>query len=534
MSNQQSLISKKQLEQEIIKCGRDPYYFIYNYVKISHPTKGTIPFKLFQFQKETLEKFDNYRLNIVLKARQLGITTLIAAYCVWMMLFYKDRNILVLSTKLNKAKVLVKKAKEIYKNLPKIIKFSSLNVDNRQSFELNNGSQIAASSTTTDAGRAESLSLLVIDEAAVIENMDEIWTAIYPTLSTGGKCIAASTPFGVGNWFHKTYIDAESKTNDFNFTRLMWDVHPERDYEWFEKETRNMDHRQIAQELLCDFLSSGETVFSSDNIKRIEENIKEPMYKTGFDRNFWIWEEYKPGNVYTLNADVSRGDGQDYSTFQLIKTNTMEVVGEYQGKITPDLFGTLLFNVGQQYGNCMIVVENNTIGFAVLEKLKNDNYPNIFYSAKTTHEYIDPYEAEQMSSAVAGFTTSVKTRPLIIAKLEEYVRNNIIKIYSSRLLNEMTTFIWNNGKPECMKGYNDDLIMSLAIGIWVASTSLVIDKREVEYKKSFLNSMKRTSMTIDTTLPDMLQSPKPGNYNLKKRHDEFMAQNKEFLWIYKG
>ena len=376
-------------------------------------------------------------------------------------------------------------------------------MDNRTSFELTNGSQIKASSTSGDAGRSEALSLLVIDEAAHVEGLDELWTGLYPTLSTGGRCIALSTPNGVGNWFHKTYSDAETSSNDFFPMVLPWDVHPDRDREWFEKETKNMSRRQIAQELECNFNMSGETVFHPEKLQVISNFVSEPKYKTGFDRNFWIWKEFEPGIPYLLSADVARGDGKDYSVFHVFDTLNMEIVAEYQGRVTPDIFTDIILNAGREYGECMVVVENNTVGFAVLEKLKDNNYPNIYYSIKSTHEYIDQVTAESISNSVPGFTTSSKTRPLIVAKLEEFVRNGLITINSARLYNEMKTFVWNNGKPEAMRSYNDDLIMACAIGCWVRDTALVENKKNIEYNKAFLATMVSTKTKLNTRIKGM-------------------------------
>ena len=191
--------------------------------------------------------FNDYRFNVILKGRQLGISTITAAYIAWLMLFHRDKNILVVATKLQTATNLVRKVKQIIKNLPGWIQISDIAIDNRTSFELSNGSLIKAASTSSDAGRSEALSLLVVDEAAHVERLGELWAALYPTLSTGGRCIALSSPNGVGNWFHQACVEAEAGTNDFYLTVLPWDVHPDRDQSWFEKETRNMTKREIAQ-----------------------------------------------------------------------------------------------------------------------------------------------------------------------------------------------------------------------------------------------------------------------------------------------
>jgi len=523
--------TKKEMMREIVKCGKNPSYFIDNYAKISHPQKGLIPFRLFPYQRDCLEEFEQFRFNVILKARQLGISTITAAYIAWLMMFHKEKTVVVVATKLSTATNLVKKVKTIMKNLPDWVQISKVSVDNRTSFELSNGSVIKASSTSGDAGRSEALSLLVIDEAAYVEGLSELWSGLYPTLSTGGRCIALSTPNGVGNWFHKTYTDAEQQANDFHSMKLPWDVHPDRDHEWFEKETRNMSRREIAQELECSFNMSGETVFHGEDISRILEFTQDPEYRTGHDRNFWIWKRAEEGVSYMISADVARGDGKDYSVFHVFNLSTMEIVAEYQGKVTPDVFSQVLIDAGREYNNCMLVVENNTVGFAVLEKLRERDYPNVYYSIKSTHEYIDQHRGEHMSNAVAGFSMTQKTRPLIVAKLEEFVRNKLIKINSIRLLNEMKTFVWNNGRAEAMRSYNDDLVMSCAIGCWVRDTALVENRKETEYKKVFLNSMTKSSTMLNTTIPGMQghQSKKSqSNLNKHKKNVE------QFSWLYKG
>ncbi len=416
------------------------------------------------------------------------------------------------------------------KNLPDWLKLAHIDVDNRTSFELSNGSIIKAVPTSEDAGRSEALSLLVVDEAAHIEKMNDIWTAVYSTLATGGRCIALSTPKGTGNWFHKTYTDAVDGENEFNPIELMWDVHPERDQAWFAKETKNMSKRQVAQELLCNFNTSGDTVIHPEDLTWIHGNIKDPIYRTGHDRNFWIWEKFEQNNQYLLTADVARGDGADNSVFHVVKLNTMEVVAEYQGKPSLDMYARILYDAGMEFGNCLLVVENNGIGISVLEKLINLGYPNLYYSIKSTHEFVEAVQGEAMERAVAGFTTSTKTRPLIVAKLEEFVRNRMLTTYSSRIYHEMKTFIWHNGKPQAMRSYNDDLVMALAIGCWIRDTALQVNKREVEYQKAMINSMYKSDSTMNTTIKGMQGYNKSTTEKIKEFEKEMAA----FPWIYKG
>jgi hypothetical protein len=524
-------LDKKQRVKEILKCGKNPSYFLKTYARISHPMHGLILFDTYDFQDSLLKDFNDYRFNVILKARQLGISTITAGYVVWLMLFHRDKAILVMATKFATAGNLVKKVKNIMRNLPNWLKIATISVDNRTSFELSNGSSIKATSTSGDAGRSEALSLLVLDEAAHIEGLEELWTGLYPTLSTGGRCIALSTPNGVGNWFHKTCVDAESGANNFKLVTLPWNVHPDRDESWYKKETRNMSKRQIAQELSCNFNTSGETVIDSGCMEWLASNVKEPKYRTGFDRNFWIWEEFDPTASYLMVADVARGDGADFSTFHIVKLETLEIVGEYQGKPTLDMYANLLNQVGREFGNCMLVVENNNIGYSVLDKLINDHhYPNVYHSIKSTHEYIEQYQAEVINSAVPGFSTTMKTRPLIVAKLEEFIRNKLIKVYSSRTLNEMKTFIWRNGKPQAMKGYHDDLIMALAIACWVRDTALQVNDRDLNYQKAFVEAIYTTKTSMNTQIKGQEGYKKDSIFDKMNQAEDLYSQYK---WIIK-
>ena len=523
-------LDKKQRVKEILKCGKDPSYFLNTYARISHPMHGLILFDTYDFQDNLLTEFNDYRFNVILKARQLGISTITAGYIVWMMLFHRDKAILVMATKFATAGNLVKKVKSIMRNVPDWLRIAKISVDNRTSFELSNGSSIKAASTSGDAGRSEALSLLVLDEAAHIENLEELWTGLYPTLSTGGRCIALSTPNGVGNWFHKVCIDADAGTNNFNMTTLPWDVHPERDGEWYKKETKNMSKRQIAQELECNFNTSGETVIDPECMEWMVANVKAPKYRTAFDRNFWIWEEFDPSCNYLMSVDVARGDGADYSTFHLIKLETLEVVGEYQGRPTPDLYATMVNQIGREFGNAMVVVENNSIGYTVLDKLVDYGYPNLYYSVKSTHEYIEQYQAEYQSSAIAGFSTTMKTRPLIIAKLEEFIRNKLIKIYSSRTVNEFKTFVWRNGKPQAMKSYHDDLIMALAIGCWVRDTAIQSSGRDLDYQKAFVDAIYTSKTSLNTQIKGQDGYKKDNIFDKMSEADKLYQQYK---WIIK-
>ena len=485
---------KEVIKKEYLKCAVDPVYFLKKYAVIQHPLQGKVPFALYPFQEASLKDFKENNYNIILKARQLGISTLTAGYALWMMTFQTDKNILVIATKQDTAKNLVTKIRVMHANLPSWVRSKCVE-DNKLSLRYSNGSQVKAISSTEDAGRSEALSLLVIDEAAFIDKIDTIWTAAQSTLSTGGQCIALSTPNGVGNWFHRTWVGAEEGSNDWNMIRLHWTVHPEREQEWRDEQDKLLGPSEAAQECDCDFITSGQGVVDPRILEEYKTSyIEEPLEKRGFDSNLWVWKSPNYTKDYVLAADVARGDGQDFSAFHVIDVDNMEQVAEYRGKISTKDFGNLCMNVAQEYNNALLVIENSSIGWAAIQQVFDRQYDNLFYTSKDL-QYVDV--ARQVTNRyrnsdrqmVPGFSTTSKTRPLVIAKLEEYFREKSVIAHSSRLIDELFVFIYNNNRAEAMVGYNDDLVMSLAIGLWVRDTALRLRAEGMALQKDVLNRM---------------------------------------------
>ena len=161
---------KEVIKQQYIECAQDPAYFMKKYCMIQHPIQGKIPFDLYDFQEKTVKEFQNERMNVILKARQLGISTLTAGYALWMMTFHKDKNILVIATKQDVAKNLVTKVRVMHANLPSWLKQPCVE-DNKLNLRYMNGSQIKAVSSGPEAARSEALSLLILDEAAFIDRL---------------------------------------------------------------------------------------------------------------------------------------------------------------------------------------------------------------------------------------------------------------------------------------------------------------------------------------------------------------------------
>jgi len=497
------------IQQEYIKCATDPAHFMKKYCYIQHPQRGRIYFNLYPFQEKALHLWRDNPYSVVLKSRQLGISTLAAGYALWLMLFHKDKNVLCIATKQETARNMVTKVKFMFDNLPSWLKITA-DENNKLSLRLSNGSQIKATSASSDAGRSEAVSLLLIDEAAFIDNIGEIWASAQQTLATGGGAIVLSTPNGTGNWFHQIYVKAESSENDFLPIKLPWFVHPERDESWRKRQDELLgDPRIAAQECDCDFSTSGDIVFYPEWLEFIKETtIKDPVERRGVDQNLWVWEPVDYSRDYMVLADVARGDGKDFSAFHVMDIETNVQVAEYKGKLSTKEFGFLLVAISTEYNNALLVIENASIGWATIEAVIERGYRNLYHSPKsdqlTAESYLKSYEND--SSMVPGFTMSMRTRPLVVNKFREFVGDKSVIIRSKRLLEEMKVFVWKNGRPEAQIGYNDDLVMPFGIAMYLRDTSLKFQQQGHDMTRATLGNMSKTSY-IGAYNPNQVKNP---------------------------
>jgi hypothetical protein len=516
-------MNRAQLRDEIVRCGRDPVYFITKYAKVRHPQRGLIPFNLWDFQSQLIQDYLDHRFNVVLKARQLGVTETTAAFGAWMILFHRNKTVLCAATKGDTAKKLVRSIRTVLESIPKWLLLANFDTRNKMSLELSNGSIVKAITSSKDAGRSESVSLLVIDEAAHIKGFDEMWTGLFNTVSAGGRVIMLSTPLGVGNVFHKVYTDAVAGRNNFHPTKLMWWVHPEHidDLEddpdrpgfktstWFREETKGQNARDRAQEHECDFASSGNTVIDASALAFVESCVIQPMAMQNFDYSLWVWATPNKVTRYFLAADVARGDGADKCSFHVFETDTMLQVCEYDGRLRPDDYAALIDQVGREYNSCPVVIENNSFGLAVLEHLKLLEYPAVYCTKKGEDkgELVDMRIGLTSDDLVMGFTTSPKTRPVMISKFEEYIRTRQVTIRSSRTLGELKTFVWTDtGRPEALKNSHDDLVMAGALGVFVRDIYLAPNMNVLEVQKQMIASMK-LARTGNNQIPGASKNP---------------------------
>lgn len=263
------------------------------------------------------------------------------------------------------------------------------------------------------------------------------------------------------------------------------------------------DHTYITEHLIvhncdCDFLTSGNSVISGKLIKWYEDNYcKEPIQKRGVGEDLWIWEFPQYDKDYVVSVDVSRGDGSDYSAFHVIDIKNIKQVAEFKAKVSTRELARMLFSIGIEYNKALVVVENANVGWDVVNTLIEDNYPNLFYTYKND-PFFDKaiqlrkrYDMVDKKDCVPGFSTTTKTRPVIISKIETYFREKTIEIYSKRTISELYTFIWKDGKAGADEGHNDDLVMSLAIGLWIRDTALRMKQVGIDMTKKTISSFSK-------------------------------------------
>lgn len=472
-------LSSEQVKT-LARVVQDVFYFSL-FTFVVHPVRGKVHFNLYPYQKAVLYQFVKDRFNIILKFRQAGITELISMYCLWLAMYHPNKKINIISIKDTTAKKVLKKIKYMYKNLPSYLQVPIVNgrtgeYGSASMIEFNNGSFIESIPTSSEAGRSESLSLLVIDEAAIVRWADQIWAAAFPTLSTGGSAIVNSTPYGIGNFYHSKWVDAISGGNEFTPIRLFWRMHPERDIEWYNQMSTALGPKRTAQEIDGDFLSSGNSVFDLMDIKAIEDCLGDfPIIKRRYNGQYLQFNEPEPDKDYFIGADVATGRATDYSAFTCMDKGGEEVA-VYKGRMSVDKYARLLGDTGQLFNWATLAPESNDVGLAVTSMLQAEGYPKLYYFQKMVKK---KGKTRPEVDTAPGWMTTSKNRPIIIDGLEADIRNDVITCKDPFFVYEAKTFIYDSlGRPVAMgkhkvnregddslseDTYSDDDIMGKAI-----------------------------------------------------------------------
>lgn len=488
--------------KEILKCAKDPIYFIENYCFIVSLDKGLVPFKLYDCQKEKVDIILNNRKVILMEGRQQGKTITAAACILWYTLFQENKTVAILANKSSAAREVLYRYQLMYEFLPLWMQ-QGLKTWNKGDIELENGCRIFTSATSSSGIRGKSVNWLYIDEAAIIPNTlaDEFFTSVYPTISSGEttKILLTSTPLGY-NHFWKFWNEAEQGLNGFVHHYIHYSKIPGRTEEWAEQQRALLGDLKFNQEVLCRFLGSSNTLINPDTISRMSAKrfvfskdnldiLEEPIRATRNDDGKIEGENH----TYVLVADTSRGVGGDHCAFTVtdITSFPYKVVAKYRSnRISPLMYPNIIHKVAKDYNNAFCLVEINDNGQQVADALYSElEYENVFFVGHSSKsgQFIS---AGFQSGATLGVRTTKQVKSLGCTNFKSLVETNKLLIHDPDIIHEISTFIEVRNSFAADAGYHDDLVMTLVLLGWAANNSFFkeltnINLRTILYEEQF-------------------------------------------------
>jgi hypothetical protein len=586
-------LSKEQILLEYAKCLKDTPYALKTYLQTYDNTQSKyVPLELFNDQVTLVKDYDECEENIALKYRQAGVSTVTSAWASKRLVFArkdKPEKILIIANKLDTAVEMANKVRAFVEQWPKWLGVTFSNEKNSQRhFKLTNGCEVKAVATSKDALRGYTPTILIFDEAAYIDADEDFWSACMASLSTGGKVIVISTPNGFDPIYYSIYSQAIKGMNDFRITEMYWFRDPryskdlklikcddivhymlnrgeykddeitldyadikvsDRNFQeikdkveggykayssWFESMAKKLkfDRRKISQELECNFLGSGDNVIPPETMKKIKEkHIREPENKM-MGGVLWQWKEPVEGHKYIMGIDVSRGDSEDFTTFVIIDFDEREQVVEYLAKVPPDVVAEIAYKWGNMYNAFIVIDITGGMGVATSRKLQEIGYKNLYVDGVNSSD-IWKYDPK-VNEKIPGINFNSK-RVQIVASFEEALRFDF-GVRSQRLFNELNTFVYVNGRPDHQKGQHDDLIMAMAMAIYVGENSFAKLEKATEQAKAMIDSW----TTETNTFRDSHQNFNPGvpasnfgdfNHN---RNVATKSDYENYLWLFGG
>ena len=453
--------------QDFIKCC-DPetgyLYFMDNFFYIQHPTKGSMLYHPWPYQERLIDTYHRYRYSISLMPRQSGKSTSAAGYLLWYAMFVPDSTILVAAHKYTGAQEIMQRIRYAYENCPDHIK-AGVTTYNKGSLDFENGSRIVSATTTENTGRGMSITLLYLDEFAFVRPSiaKEFWTAITPTLSTGGKAIITSTPNSDEDQFAYIWKGANKTEDEFGNTtelgvngfrayRAFWNEQPGRDQKWADEMKAQLGEDRFNREIGCEFIIADETLINPNTLIAMEGI--EPVSRIGQVR--WYDKPVK-GNIYCVGLDPSLGTGGDPAAIQIFEANTTKQIGEWKHNKTDIPSQIKLLSQINKYiaectgepNNIYYSIECNGIGEAAIVSLNEygeSNIPGIFIS--------------ETGKGRRGFNTTNKSKLASCAKFKTLVESKKMTINSRSLISELKAFVAHGGSYAAKIGDTDDLIMA--------------------------------------------------------------------------
>ena len=461
-----------ELLREYKKCMVDPAYFCRTYVKVIALDSGLVNFDLYPYQQDMFKHFEENRFNVVLACRQSGKSISACAYLLWFVLFHSEKTVAVLANKGATAREMLSRITLMLENIPFFLQ-PGCKALNKGSLEFSNNSRIIAAATSGSSIRGMSVNLLYLDEFAFVERAAEFYTSTYPVISSGAetKVIITSTANGIGNQFHKIWEGAVQGINEFQPFRVDWWDVPGRDENWKAQTVANTSQLQFDQEFGNTFFGTGDTLISADCLLNLRAKPPKRLLEGGLLK---VYEEPVKGHDYVMTVDVSKGRGQDYSTFNLIDISVRpfaQVAVYRNNTISPILFPNVIYKFAKVYNDAYVVIESNDQGSVVCNGLYHDL------------EYENMHVESAIKANALGIEITRKTKRLGCSAIKDILETNKINIVDEQTILEISTFEAKGQSYEATDGNHDDLMMNLVMFGYFVSTQFFADLTDINLKE---------------------------------------------------
>jgi hypothetical protein len=455
--------------EEYIKCSEDPEYFIENYVKVINLNKGLTDFKLYGYQKKMVKHFSDNRFSIVLACRQSGKSVTSVAWLLWFILFHADKKVGILANKGATAREMLSRLTLMLENIPFFLQ-PGCKILNKGSIVFSNNSSIIAAATSASSIRGLSLNVIFLDEFAFVQDAATFYTSTYPVIVSGEdtKVIITSTPNGVGNMFYKLWEGAVTGTSEFKPFTIKWSDVPGRDEAWRAQTIANTSELQFSQEFDVNFIGSSNTLISSACLLGLLAQVPIEIRN-----DIRYYAEPIEGHTYVMTVDVSKGRGQDYSTFNIFDTTTMpfnQVAVYRNNNISPLLFPDIIVRCAKLYNEALVMIENNDAGHIVCNAVYHE------------YEYENTFVESAVKSMGVGVTMTKRVKRIGCSNAKDIIESGKLQINDADTIAELSSFEAKGGSYEAAGNTHDDLVMNIVLFSWFISTELFQDSSSVNLK----------------------------------------------------
>ena len=489
-ANVQLAYSDEQLS-ELGLVSQNIDHFCQNYVKITSIDEGLINFAAYPYQYKIMDTVIRNRFTICKMPRQSGKTTTMAALILWFALFNNDFNIAILANKASMSREILARIKLAYENLPFFIQQGVVEW-NKGNIELENGSKIIASSTSSTAIRGLTMNLVYLDEFAFVPHyvQEEFFQSVYPTITSGktSRVLISSTPNGM-NMFYKMWVDADEQRSEYQTVDVHWRDVPGRDDAWKEQTIKNTSERQFMQEFGCEFLGSSNTLIDPAKLRMIA--FHNPIQSW---ESVKIFEEPKPRHTYMITVDTSRGLGNDYSAFVVFDVSQVpyKVVATYRNNsIAPMLYPNVVLAAAKKYNEAFVMIEVNDIGAQVADLLHHEHeYENIMTSEWKGRAGQVVSSGFGGAKTQLGIRTTKQLKRLGVSTLKAIIEADKLEVNDFDIIQELTTFVANKRGTsyEAEQGAHDDLVMCLVMFAWASNQEYFKELTNIDIRRNLLDA----------------------------------------------